>query len=443
MTALRPLHGTWPYGALQASAEGFVQRVRFAQDSNSREVEGDTVSAGWQPGYVEVNIDPYSPEFLANPYAFHAALRDAGPVVWLPQYEVVVLARYEAVRSALDDPATFCSRRGVGLSDFETEEPWRPPSIILEADAPLHTRTRGVLAQALSRAALADLAPTFDQQAREMVRALTQRGQIDGITDLAEAFPLAVFPDAIGVVKEGRENLLPYGDMAFNAFGPRNEHFERSFANAQKVASWIATQCERANLDPSGVGASIYAAADAGEITAEEAGLLVRSLLTAGLDTTIFGIGATLYCLAQHPDQWAALKAEPRLARNAFTEVIRFLSPAQTFYRTTTREVRIEDVTIPEGQKVLLCLAAANRDPRHWQAPDAFDVRRRAVGHVGFGHGVHVCVGQQFARLEGEAVLRALIEQVEHIELTGEPVQRVNNTLYGFDALPMRLVGAT
>ncbi len=241
------------------------------------------------------------------------------------------------------------------------------------------------------------------------------------------------------MVKEGRENLLPYGDMAFNAFGPRNELFEKSFANAQTVAAWIAEQCERENLSEDGIGASVYAAADRGEVSEEEAGLLVRSLLTAGLDTTIFGIGATLYCLAQHPEQWAKLKAEPRLARSAFTEVIRYMSPAQTFYRTTNAEADVAGTIIPEGQKVLLCLAAANRDPRQWQDADEFQVDRRAVGHVGFGHGIHVCVGQQLARLEGEAILKALIDQVSSIELDGEPEYRVNNTLRGFDRLPLHI----
>jgi len=400
---------------------------------------GFAMNSDVQDGYAVVDIDPYAPEFLANPYAFHDRLREAGPVVWIPKYQVVVLARHAEVRRALEDPETFCSSRGVGLSDFQKEAPWRPPSIILEADAPLHTRTRRVLSNALSKGSLASLADVFYERARTMIQHLVRRGQIDGIKDLAEAYPLSVFPDAIGVVKEGRENLLPYGDMAFNAFGPRNEIFEASFANAQKVTAWIATQCQRENLRDDGIGAMVYAAVDEGDISEEEAGLLVRSLLTAGLDTTIFGIGATLYCMAEHPQQWAKLKADPRLARSAFTEVIRYISPAQTFYRTTKQAVEVSDVVIPEGQKVLLCLAAANRDPRQWNDPDVFDVQRRAVGHVGFGYGIHVCVGQQFARLEGEAVIKALIDEVETLSLDGEPTLRVNNTLHGFDRLPMRL----
>jgi cytochrome P450 len=111
----------------------------------------------------------------------------------------------------------------------------------------------------------------------------------------------------------------------------------------------------------------------------------------------------------------------------------------QTFFRTTTREVAVGGVTIGAGEKVLLFLAAANRDPRRWPDPDRFDIRRRAVGHVGFGYGIHACVGAAFARLEGEVLLQALARQVESLEPAGEPRRRLNNTLSGFAELPITL----
>ena len=387
------------------------------------------------------NIDPFDHQFLADPYLHHQRLRDAGSVIWLEKYDVVCLPRYEEVKAALDDHETFCSGRGVGLSDFAVEEPWRPPSIILEADPPLHTRSRRVLSEVLSRSALADLLEPFDRVANAMLADLVDRGRIDGVKDLAEAYPLSVFPDAVGIVEEGRENLLPYGDMAFNAFGPRNDLFERSFEDAQNVSAWIAQQCQRASLVREGIGTQIYAAADANGISEEQAGLLLRSLLTAGLDTTIASIGAALHCFATHPEQWQILRDQPRLARAAFAEVIRYVSPVQTFFRTTTREVEVDGVAIAEGQKVLLMLASANRDPRQWDSPEKFDIRRRTVGHVGFGHGIHLCVGQQLARLEGETLLQALAKRVARIDITGEAKWRLNNTLHALECLPIALVG--
>lgn len=349
------------------------------------------------------------------------------------------MARYQQVREVLADWETFCSSRGVGLTDFAKEEPWRPPSIILEADPPLHTKARSVLMRVLSKPALDALSDDFRATADKLVDSLVDKGEIDAVRNHAEAFPLSVFPDTIGLRKDGRENLLPYGNMAFNAFGPRNELFEQSFENAQPVVQWIADQCQREALAPGGIGQKIYAAADEGKVTHHEAGLLVRSVLTAGLDTTIFGIGAMLYCFARYPDQWNVLRANPKLVRGAFEEALRFISPVQTFMRTTTRAVDVEGVEIPEGQKVLVFLASANRDPDQWPDPDRFDISRKTMGHVGFGHGIHVCVGQMLARLEAHALLTSLVEKVERIELVGEPVWRLNNTLHGVDRLSVRL----
>lgn len=391
-----------------------------------------------------VDIDPFSSDFLTDPYPYHQQLREAGPVVWIPKYQVWAMARYQEVCEVLNDWQRFCSSAGGGLSNFNTEEPWRPPSIILEADPPLHTQTRGVLAPLLNRVALESLRSDFEQKARELVDGLAQRAhdgkvRVDGVKEIAEVFPLQVFPDAVGLQKEGRENLLPYANMAFNAFGPRNQLFEEAFKEAEPVTQWIMAQCRREALNEEGFGAQIYQAADRGDITEAQAGMLVRSLLTAGLDTTMYGITSALYSFADHPDQWQRLRDNRRLLRPAFEEVVRYQSPVQTFFRTSTESTTVAGVEIAANQKILLFLGAANRDPRQWENPDDFDITRRAVGHVGFGHGIHVCVGQMVARLEAESVLGALLDRVERIECAGEPVRRLNNTLRGLSSLLLTL----
>ena len=145
-----------------------------------------------------LDIDPFAPDFLHDPFPAYAALRDAAPVVWLSRWSCYGAARHAEVQAILNDPQTFCSSRGVGLADFAREEPWRPPSLILEADPPAHARPRGVLGQVLSIGALRAYKPTFAAVADRLVEALLARGTFDGIADLAEAFPMAVFPDAIG-----------------------------------------------------------------------------------------------------------------------------------------------------------------------------------------------------------------------------------------------------
>jgi hypothetical protein len=387
-------------------------------------------------------IDPFSHGFLGDPYPHHEAMREAGPVVWLEHYGIWAMARHQEVRDALTDWQTYCSGAGVGLSDFRKEPPWRPPSIILEADPPLHTRTRAVLTRILSPAAINVLRETFAREADALVDRLVEQREFDGVADLAEAYPLKVFPDAVGISEQGRENLLPYGTMVFNSFGPRNDLFDKAMANAGPVRDWIMSKCSRAALAPDGLGMKIFDAVDAGELSEEEAGMLVRSFLSAGIDTTVYGLGNALYCFAANPEQWTALRENPNLIRGSFEEVLRFEAPVQTFFRTTTRDVEVGGVQIGDGEKVLLFLAAANRDPRRWERPDTFDVRRRAAGHMTFGTGIHGCVGQAVARLESEAIFGALAKRAVSFELTSKPERRLNNTLRGFDTLPLRIMAA-
>jgi 4-methoxybenzoate monooxygenase (O-demethylating) len=389
-----------------------------------------------------LGVDPFSIEFFDDPYPTHALLRDAGPLVYLDKWSVYGVARYAEVHAVLNDPVTFCSSRGVGLSDFAKEKPWRPPSLILEADPPAHTRTRAVLSQVLSPTVMKQLRDRFAAAAAAKVDELLARKSFDAIADFAEAYPMSVFPDAVGLKQEGRENLLPYAGLVFNAFGPPNKLRQDAIERSAPHQAYVAEQCQRQNLAPDGFGAAIHARVDSGDITEAEAAILVRSLLSAGIDTTVNGLGAAIYCLARFPDQWQRLRNDASLARNAFEEAIRFESPVQTFFRTTAREVEIGDKRIGEGEKVLMFLGAANRDPRRWDNPDVYDVGRRTSGHVGFGSGIHMCVGQLVARLEGEVMLAALARKVSAIEITGPAKRRYNNTLRGLESLPVTLTPA-
>ena len=395
------------------------------------------------PGVPVVDVDPFSDAFLTDPYADHERMREAGGIIWIPKYGIYASARHDEVRTILNDHGTYISSAGVGLADFSKETPFRPKSLILEADPPDHTRARSVLARILSPKTVMQVRATFAAEADSLLDRLMEKarreGRIDGVKDLSEVYPLKVFPDAVGLEQEGREMLLLYGNMIFNAFGPRNELLMRAAEKVKPVTQWIMDHCRREMLKPNGFGDMIYQAADAGEISHEEAPLLVRSFLSAGVDTTVNGIGNALLCLARHPDQYAKLRADPSLARPAFEEALRYESAVQTFFRTTSADAHIAGVTIPAGRKVLTFLAAANRDGRHWPEPDRFDIERRPTGHMAFGSGIHGCVGQVVARLEGELILAGIAKRFRSLSLAGEPTRRLNNTLRALASLPLRL----
>lgn len=387
---------------------------------------------------ADYNSDPYTREILADPYPYYARLREAGAVVWLSRWNIWAFPRYREVCDALNDWQTFSSAQGVGHDDFTKDKPWRPPSIVLEADPPLHTRTRGVLTRILSPIAVRRLRETFQREADILVDRLVERGSFDAAADLAEVYPLKVFPDAMGLPQDGRENLLPYGSMVFNGFGPRNDLFHAAIEGGDPVRSWIMSNCSREKLAEGGFGAQIFAAVGAGELNEAEAGMLCRSFLSAGVDTTVGSIALAMLCFSRYPDQWRLLRQRPELVRNAFEEVLRYEAPFIQYFRTTTRPVTVTGTELEQGQKVLMLVASANRDPRRWDNPDRLDITRKAIGHTAFGAGIHGCVGQMLARLEGECILNAFVQRAETIELAGEPVPRFNNTMRLFNSIPLK-----
>ncbi len=391
-------------------------------------------------GVPVLDIDPYSDDNLTN-RTYFSALHEAGPFAFIPKYSVLASGRYDVVKEVFSDHERFVSSRGVGLSDFAVEEPWRPQSIILEVDPPYHSKTRKVILRGLSPKVVRALKDDFKLDAERLIGEILTKGDFEAVVDIAEAFPSKVFPEAVGIKDPDPRMLIDFGAIQFNAIGPDNALRAKGFAGMKPVMEWILSRCSRDALTPDGIGSVFYEAADNGEITHDEATMLVRAVLAAGIDTTVTGIGNALWCLATHPEEYEKLKADPeKMALPAFEETLRFTSPVQAFYRTAAIDTEVAGVKIVEGTKILCCLGAANMDPDHWDQPNRYDISRQTAGHLALGVGVHVCVGQNIARAEGQAVLRAIAERVERIELTGKETWRPNNAIHALDKLPLRFI---
>jgi cytochrome P450 len=385
------------------------------------------------------SLDPFSEAFRADPFSHYAQLRALGPVVWLEKHDIWVVQHHEQVKKVLTDWRRFSNAGGGGLTNYFKEKNWRQPSIILEVDPPEHERTRRVMMRVVSPSALKTMRGGFERVADDLVDAALDRGEVEAVEDLVVPFPLTVFPDAVGMPKLDRKMMLIYGGMVFGAFGPKTAWYEELLSRADEVGAWIDARCERSALTSDGLGAAIYAAADAGEITQAEAKLLVRSFLSAGVDTTIDSIGLCLRALAEHPDQWALLREDPSLARNAFEEATRYDSSSQSLFRTTTEAFEFEGQQLGKHEKMLVLIGSAGRDPAVWDQPDNFDIRRRLAHQVGYGTGIHGCVAQMMARLEGEVFFRALAAKARTLELTGPSELRLVPGLRGLSRLPMAL----
>jgi len=401
-----------------------------------------TATSQTWPGVPELDVDPYDHEVLREPQESCERLREAGPLVWLSRYEVYACGRYEQVHTSLRQWQDLISSAGVGLSDLRTAKHFRAPSLLIEADPPAHTPRRALLDGILSARALRSLRQAFAKAADQLIDGLHERGTFDAVAELAEAYPLTVFPDVVGLGPEVRPHLLAYGDLVFNSGGPENDLWAAALRKAPEAVAAITEQTRREALRPGGIGSQIWDLVDSGELPEHEAPMIVRSLLTAGVDTTVAAIAAAIHCLATNPGQWQLLKQDPARARVAFEEAIRFESPVQHMYRTAVRDTDIAGVTVPADAKVLLHLASANHDPRRFEEPQRYDITRRVSGHVGFGMGIHQCIGQHLGRLEGEAVLSALARRVGVLELVGTPVRRLNNVVRSWGRLPVSITAA-
>ncbi|MEY4015012.1 MAG: hypothetical protein RIS46_8, partial [Actinomycetota bacterium] len=355
--------------------------------------------------HVALDIDPFSVEGLSNPMEVDRTIREAGDIVWLSKYGIWATGRYDVVESIFRDYETFESSSGTGLTNIKKQENWRKPSVILENDPPDHTKYRRIMSSVLSQRVVRRLAAGFQEAADELVARVIELGEINAATDLAEAYPLSVLPDAIGFAKDGRHNLLPYSNLNFQSMGPRNEFYWKALEESEEATEYVNWQMRREALDKGGLGEQIFEAAAESGLSEDDAALLVRTFLSAGVDTTIFALQFALKALAENPAAWEALKADPGRARDVFEETLRCYPSSPFIARTTSRETVVGNTTIGAGEKVMLLLAAANHDPERWENPEVFDIDRDTTGHLAFGVGVHGCVGQMMARLEASCLL--------------------------------------
>ena len=383
-------------------------------------------------------IDLFGDETLIDPYPSYGTLRDMGPVVYLERHSVSAVTRYAELRTTLQDWKTFCSGEGIALNDAKNRQ---MRGSVLASDPPAHKRLRGVLAPQLAPRALRAVTEDIERQADELVGTLVRRGDFDAVNDLARPFALSVVVGLIGLPDGFTDKILPWADATFNTLGPPNWRTDAAGPLSAEMYHWLAG-LHADDLAPGSMGRAVFDAGERGDINLAACPKLLGPYVVAGMDTTINAVGNAVQLLAEHPEQWDMLRADPSLGPAALNEVLRYDSPIQAFSRVTQREVRMGDAVIEEGERVVLLYGAGNRDERHYQDPDRFDIRRNPVDHLSFGFGVHACPGQHLGRIEALALLEALLRHASGIEI-GTPVRRLNNVVRGLDALPVQATPAT
>jgi 4-methoxybenzoate monooxygenase (O-demethylating) len=388
------------------------------------------------PNCPRSDLDIFCMDAILHPDNYDVVLREMAPVVYLPQYDMYVTGRHEHSQKILANDDQFSAYKRPFFEPASVRA-----DILITDDRPKHPRVRRVIQRAMSPAVMRRMKEEFAAEAERLVEELMSGGtiELEGRRDLVGKYVLKVFPDIIGLPAEGRHNLLDYGDVVFNTFGPENQLYKDTFAKAGPVLEWVVQACQKENVAAGLIAAQMYDAVATGEVDEHEAMLLVLSILSAGSDSTIVSLMNTLAAFAKFPAQWQHLRANPQLMRTALEESLRYESITRFLGRGVITDFDIEGVTVPADAKIGALMYAAGRDPRRWENPETFDLTRQIVGHIGFGVGIHACVGQSVARLEAECLFGALSKRVKNIDVIGEAKPIINNIAHGTFELPLRL----
>lgn len=383
------------------------------------------------------------PEMLADPYPAYARLRNADGV---PRESVLgtwVLARYEDVYEALRDHETFSSAQGVtpgGSDDFSGRLP------LIMDDPPRHTAVRRLVNTAFTRQRVREMTPAIEEIATDLL------GEFEGEVDIVEALtvplPVVVISRMLGIPEADGERFKHWSDAVTGVLdaGPGAESVEEIFATRSaaimEMLAYFAQSIAERRADPGDdlISLLVQAEIDGERMTDTQLIGFCILLLIAGNETTTNLIGNSLNILVDRPALWQRLRQDRDLVEGVIEETLRFDSPVQMLWRTTTRPVQLRGTTIPEGEKVMVAFAAANRDAAEFAEPDEFNPERDWASHVAFGYGTHYCLGSPLARAEASVALNALLDRFPHLERgESEPRRLPSLVLRGFSALPLRL----
>lgn len=388
-------------------------------------------------GVPTSSIDFYSDETIRDPYPVYAALRGQGPVVYLEKHDLYALPCYEEVSEVLRQPLRFVSSRGVSplqkVNDILVGS-------TLNSDPPQHDRTRAVTSEPLLPGALTEIEPRLKEAADGLVDTLCARGSFDAVSDFAQYLPVTIVAELVGLpqaVDPGQ--MLKWASATFNLFATENDRTRQAFEDLTDLRDFLLEYGRPEKLKEGGWAKRIFEVGPERGLSYETCAQLMRDYINPSLDTTISTTGQIIKFFAENPGEWDKVRADAALIPNAVEEAVRMATPIRAFTRYVVEDSEIAGHTIPQGARVLVIYASANRDERKFPDPDRFDVSRDVHDHVGFGQGVHMCMGMHLARREIILLLEALRRRVERFELTAEPEVAMNNTIRAFASMPVRV----
>jgi cytochrome P450 len=394
-----------------------------------------------------IYFNPWDKSFRDNPYPYYRALLDGSPrIIDLFGQPAVIVTRYADVTAILRDYARFSSVQQI-RPEVRQRGLFRGAATMLFSDPPVQTRLRRLVSRDFTPRRIREMEPRIREIATRLLDQVERRGSFEVMADLANALPVMVIAEMLGVPPEQYQTFKEWSDIIIAGGNtiPGQPIPDDVVEITNQLRSYFAREIEKRRTQPGPdlISALVAAHVDNEAMSAEELIAFVVLLLLAGNETTTNLIGNGMLALGRHPDQMELLRRSPELGPRAIEEMLRYDGPVQATSRRATADVEIGGTAIPAGAECFVLLAAANHDPAQFPDPDRFDITREVRDHVAFGEGIHFCIGAPLARLEGAIAIGETLRRFPRLYLADPSAPltyRGSYFLRGLDSLRMEIL---
>ncbi len=384
--------------------------------------------------------DPYDPELVADPYPAFKRLREEAPLYYNEKYDFYAVSRYDDVAKGLLDRDTFISAKG-GVIEIIKANINVPKGVFIFEDPPLHTIHRGLLTRVFTPKRMNDLEPQIRQYCAEALDPIVGTGKFDFVRDLGAQMPMQVIGMLLGIPEEDRQRVRERADEALRTEvgKPQEYDTDHNFAG-EGFEEYIDWRLKHPSDDLMSQLVQTEFRDETGatrKLSREELMIFINILSSAGNETTNRLIGWTGKVLGDHPDQRRQIHADRSLIPQAIEEILRFEPPPPHIARYVAKDVKVHGQTVPKGSVMVFLSGAANRDHRHFEDGDSFNIHREKKPHIVFGNGYHVCLGQALARAEGRVALDEVLKRFPDWEVDLDNAYiSPTSTVRGWQTLP-------
>ena len=394
-----------------------------------------------------IYFNPWDKSFRDNPYPYYRALLEGSPrTIDLFGQPAVIVTRYADVTAILRDWARFSSVQQIS-PEVRQRGLFRGAATMLFSDPPVQTRLRRLVSRDFTPRRIREMEPRIREIATHLLDEVEGRGSFEVMADLANALPVMVIAEMLGVPPEQYQTFKEWSDIIIAGENtiPGQPIPDDVVEITNQLRSYFAREIEKRRTQPGPdlISALVAAHVDNEAMSAEELIAFVVLLLLAGNETTTNLIGNGMLALGRHPDQMELLRRSPELGPRAIEEMLRYDGPVQATSRRATADVEIGGTAIPAGAECFVLLAAANHDPAQFPDPDRFDITREARDHVAFGEGIHFCIGAPLARLEGAIAIAETLRRFPRLHLADPSAPLTYKGSYflrGLDSLRMEIL---